>query len=103
MAEGTFEALPVKDFQSHVFQLHSNDDFLFTEEYTAVEPDHAPTSEVCLRPVNQSKNRYANIRAYDASRVLLSLLPDEPGSDYINACWIDVRNNSRSIFCYTLI
>ena len=56
----------------------------------AVEPDQAMASEVCLRPENQSRNRYANIRAYDHSRVKLKELPNEIGSDYINANHIDV-------------
>ncbi|CAI8028275.1 Receptor-type tyrosine-protein phosphatase delta [Geodia barretti] len=59
----TFEPIPVRNFAAHVVHLHSNDDFLFAEEYSSVEPDHAPMSEVCLRPENQSKNRYANIKA----------------------------------------
>ena len=71
--------------------MHSNDNYLFTEEYEAVEPDHSPSSEVCARPENQSKNRYANIRAYDHSRVKLKELPNEIGSDYINANWMNVN------------
>ena len=62
--EGTFHPITVRDLSTHVLHLHSNDDYLFTEEYAAVEPEHAPSSEVCLSPVNQSKNRYANIKAY---------------------------------------
>ena len=81
----------MRDFPAHVRHLHSNDDFLFSEEYSNVEPDHAPTSEVCSRPENQSKNRYANIKSYDHSRVKLSELPNEIGSDYINANRINVR------------
>ena len=83
----------MRDFPEHVQHLHSNDDFLFTEEYSSVEPDHAPSSEVCMRPENQSKNRYANIRAYDHSRIKLTELPNEIGSDYINANRLDVSSD----------
>lgn len=97
--EGTFEPVPVRDFPAHVQHLHANDDFLFTEEYSSVEPDHAPTSEVCMRPENQSKNRYANIRSYDHSRVKLTELPNEIGSDYINANRLNVSVQRMLLNC----
>jgi len=39
--------------------------------------------------VNRSKNRYANVIAYDHSRVILNVLDGMPGSDYINANYCD--------------
>jgi len=41
-------------------------------------------------PCNRGKNRYANIKPYDVSRIKLLPVEDEEGSDYINACWIPV-------------
>jgi len=41
-------------------------------------------------PCNRAKNRYANIKPYDVSRVHLLPVEDDEGSDYINACWIAV-------------
>lgn len=38
---------------------------------------------------NRPKNRYANIIAYDQSRVVLNEISRIPGSDYINANFID--------------
>jgi len=49
-------------------------------------------------PVNnemgRKKNRYVNIKPYDASRVKLPPVKKEPGSDYINASWIPVRRQT---------
>ena len=39
--------------------------------------------------MNTSKNRYANVIAYDHSRVILQTLDGIPGSDYINANYCD--------------
>jgi len=49
-------------------------------------------------PCNRAKNRYANIKPYDISRVKLLPVEDEDGSDYINACWIPVSPIISSAF-----
>ncbi|KAI5724520.1 hypothetical protein M8J77_003661 [Diaphorina citri] len=45
--------------------------------------------EVAKRRENLFKNRYSDVLAYDHTRVLLSQQDDVPGSDYINANFVD--------------
>ena len=58
---------------------------------TEVGLEHS--KEASLMAENRAKNRYTNILAYDHSRVKLSYVDDEPGSDYINASYIPVRKD----------
>ena len=53
-------------------------------------------------PCNRGKNRYANIKPYDVSRVHLLPVEDEEGSDYINACWIPVSSIAHYCVRYAL-
>ncbi len=62
---------------------------------TEIGLDHA--KEASLQAENRAKNRYTNILAYDHSRVKLSFVDDEPGSDYINACYIPVSLLSTTV------
>ena len=39
----------------------------------------------------------------DFSRVKLTELPDSPDSDYINACYIDVRKRGLSLLLFIII
>lgn len=66
---------------------------------TEVGLDHA--KEASLMAENRAKNRYTNILAYDHSRVKLSFVDDEPGSDYINACYIPVSSIIQALVLYT--
>ncbi|XP_065345291.1 receptor-type tyrosine-protein phosphatase kappa-like [Cloeon dipterum] len=48
------------------------------------------------RPENKSKNRYANLAAYDSSRVKLELLAGDVHSDYINANYVDGNERPKA-------
>ncbi|KAL3878266.1 hypothetical protein ACJMK2_030631 [Sinanodonta woodiana] len=59
------------------------------QEYQGLVSGPQNEMNVALKPENRAKSRYKGIFAYDNTRVVLDLLPDEPDSDYINACFID--------------
>ena len=45
---------------------------------------------------NLSKNRFTNIKAFDHSRVRLSVLGHDPHSDYINANYVDGYRTAKT-------
>ncbi|XP_075307616.1 receptor-type tyrosine-protein phosphatase delta isoform X16 [Odontesthes bonariensis] len=81
--------IPVMDFADHLERLKANDNLKFSQEYESIDPGQQFTWEHSNLEVNKPKNRYANVIAYDHSRVLLSAIDGIPGSDYINANYID--------------
>ncbi|XP_064109516.1 receptor-type tyrosine-protein phosphatase alpha-like [Macrobrachium nipponense] len=48
-------------------------------------PDYLKDMTVGTQPLNRKKNRYRNNLPYDETRVKLSIINDDPSSDYINA------------------
>ena len=81
--------IPITDFPAHVNQLKANDGHRFTVEYESIEPGQSFTWDASNLDINKHKNRYANVVAYDHSRVVLQSLDGISGSDYINANYID--------------
>ena len=80
----------ITDFAAHVARLRANDAMLFAAEYESIDPGGQFTWEASNMDVNKAKNRYANVIAYDHSRVRLQPLDGHPpGSDYINANYLD--------------
>eukprot|EP01103_Thecamoeba_quadrilineata_P013121 TRINITY_DN3543_c0_g1_i1.p1 TRINITY_DN3543_c0_g1~~TRINITY_DN3543_c0_g1_i1.p1 ORF type:complete len:381 (+),score=47.79 TRINITY_DN3543_c0_g1_i1:54-1196(+) len=55
------------------------------------EPNGPHRFTVSSLACNLSKNRYLDVKPSDHSRVKLSSLPNDPGSDYINASYIGER------------
>ncbi|XP_067379125.1 receptor-type tyrosine-protein phosphatase delta-like isoform X25 [Channa argus] len=81
--------IPILDLADHLERLKANDNLKFSQEYESIDPGQQFTWEHSNLEVNKPKNRYANVIAYDHSRVLLSAIDGIPGSDYINANYID--------------
>ncbi|KAG8595562.1 hypothetical protein GDO81_001555 [Engystomops pustulosus] len=82
---GGFENKQLQNGQEYVFFV------LAVIEHTelSIDPGQQFTWEHSNLEVNKPKNRYANVIAYDHSRVLLSAIEGIPGSDYINSNYID--------------
>ncbi|KAM9720212.1 receptor-type tyrosine-protein phosphatase F isoform 17-T18 [Menidia menidia] len=81
--------IPVVDLADHIERLKANDNLRFSQEYESIDPGQQFTWENSNMEVNKPKNRYANVIAYDHSRVVLTSVDAVPGSDYINANYID--------------
>ncbi|XP_028748973.1 receptor-type tyrosine-protein phosphatase F isoform X12 [Peromyscus leucopus] len=81
--------IPITDLADNIERLKANDGLKFSQEYESIDPGQQFTWENSNSEVNKPKNRYANVIAYDHSRVLLTSIDGVPGSDYINANYID--------------
>jgi hypothetical protein len=89
--KGNSRRLMLRDLGEAVRGMMDDAGYIFSEEYervTEVGLEHS--KEASLMAENRAKNRYTNILAYDHSRVKLSYVDDDPGSDYINASYIPV-------------
>ncbi|XP_034738144.1 protein tyrosine phosphatase receptor type Fa isoform X26 [Etheostoma cragini] len=81
--------IAVCDLADYIERLKANDGLRFSQEYESIDPGQQFTWEHSNLEVSKPKNRYANVIAYDHSRVILTPVDGVPGSDYINANYID--------------
>ena len=81
--------IPISDFADHTDRLRTSDGTKFSQEYESIEPGQQFTWDSSTLEANRTKNRYANVIAYDHSRVSLLPLDGILGSDYINANYMD--------------
>ncbi|XP_063702711.1 tyrosine-protein phosphatase Lar isoform X2 [Culicoides brevitarsis] len=81
--------IPISELANHIERLKANDNLKFSQEYESIEPGQQFTWDHSDMEVNKPKNRYANVTAYDHSRVILQIENGVQGSDYINANYCD--------------
>ncbi|XP_053606760.1 tyrosine-protein phosphatase Lar isoform X5 [Plodia interpunctella] len=81
--------IPISELADHIERLKTNDNLKFSQEYESIEPGQQFTWDHSNMEVNKPKNRYANVIAYDHSRVILQPIDGILGSDYINANYCD--------------
>uniref|UniRef100_A0A0K2UZ97 Uncharacterized protein n=2 Tax=Lepeophtheirus salmonis TaxID=72036 RepID=A0A0K2UZ97_LEPSM len=81
--------IPVNELALRIDDLKGNDNLKFSQEYESIEPGQQFTWDNSSMEINKPKNRYANVIAYDHSRVVLQPVDGVPGSDYINGNYCD--------------
>ncbi|XP_067297929.1 protein tyrosine phosphatase receptor type Db isoform X1 [Pseudorasbora parva] len=79
----------VSELPAHIERMKANDNLRFSQEYESIDPGQQFSWEQSNLEINKQKNRYANVIAYDHTRVSLSNNDGVPGGDYINANFID--------------
>ncbi|XP_051968090.1 receptor-type tyrosine-protein phosphatase epsilon-like isoform X2 [Xyrauchen texanus] len=86
----TYFPIPVDNLEEEYRIRSADDGKLFREEYNSIPGGSIQgTCEEANKEQNKEKNRYPNILPYDHSRVVLTPIDVVPGSDYVNASYID--------------
>ncbi|KAL3313494.1 hypothetical protein Ciccas_007905 [Cichlidogyrus casuarinus] len=97
--------IPADALAEHVNMLKLNNCSLMANEFDSIDPGGQYSWECSNRPNNRPKNRYANVVAYDHSRVILKHVQSidskgirriEADSDYINANYVDGYRQKRA-------
>lgn len=99
---GSHPPIPIIELSAHIDRLKANENLLFSQEYESIETGQQFTWEHSNMDVNKPKNRYANVIAYDHSRVKLTPLDRVPHSDYINANYVD-GYRSKKVYIATQV
>ncbi|XP_071942836.1 receptor-type tyrosine-protein phosphatase eta-like [Antedon mediterranea] len=79
----------LSDFCHDYHEMIAHTHFGFSQEYESIQKVGKKLSwSAAVLPENVVKNRYSNILPYDRTRVKLSYIEGEEGTDYINASYI---------------
>ncbi|XP_053249683.1 receptor-type tyrosine-protein phosphatase V-like isoform X1 [Podarcis raffonei] len=92
----THRPIPIQSFRQYYETRAANSNHGFSQDFEELKEvgKEQPKTEAEL-PANVSKNRYPHVLPYDYSRVKLSLLDEEPHSDYINANFVPGYNSPQ--------
>jgi len=71
--------VPVNELAEHIERLRANSGARFSAEYESIDPGQQLTWDAASQDDNKPKNRYANVIAYDHSRVQLCALGKHSG------------------------
>ncbi len=85
--------IPCEELITHIERLKSQNNLKFSQEYESIEPGQQFTWDCSTQDLNRQKNRYANVIAYDHSRVVLTKLPPHVYSTHNG---VDLINGSPS-------
>ncbi|XP_042194557.1 receptor-type tyrosine-protein phosphatase U isoform X2 [Callorhinchus milii] len=86
-------AVRVADLLQHINQMKTAEGYGFKQEYESFFEGQTSCRETSKKKENRTKTRHENIIAYDRHRVKLHPLLGDPGSDYVNASYIDIQIN----------
>ena len=77
-ALGAYPPLPIDELCDFIDRSRANDQLRFSQEYESIDPGEFASWECSNAECNRNKNRYANVVAYDHSRVILEVSESEP-------------------------
>ncbi|KAG8190941.1 hypothetical protein JTE90_002547 [Oedothorax gibbosus] len=95
-----FGPIAAEELATVYAERHLDTDLLFRSEFEALPDvfrDRTTTASDSID--NACKNRYPEIKAYDQTRIRLSSDMDIPGSDYINANFVEGYREKKLYIC----
>ncbi|XP_053204287.1 tyrosine-protein phosphatase 69D-like isoform X2 [Panonychus citri] len=94
------QPIPIQNLPNVFIERHANSDLLFQSEFEALPENFGDRTSIDSNLTeNVGKNRYPDIKCYDQTRVKLSPIEGIPGSDYINANFVEGYKGRKLYIC----